>query len=75
MYGVMTITNCSVVLSHSDAAKRHRARAAMSYYVAAGGGFCHAQEMGERVFLVAAIAIGIIVPVVGALYAAWMLMH
>ena len=47
----------------------------MSYYVAAGGGFCHAQEMGERVFLVAAIAIGIIVPVVGALYAAWMLMH
>ena len=34
-----------------------------------------ARETGERVFLVAAIAIGIIVPVVGALYAGWMLMH
>jgi hypothetical protein len=47
----------------------------MSYYVADGRRFHHAQEMGERVFLVAAIAIGIIVPVVGALYAGWMLMH
>jgi len=47
----------------------------MSYYVAVGRRFRHAHEMGERVFLVAAIAIGIIVPMVGALYAAWMLMH
>ena len=49
--------------------------ASMSYYVAVGRRFRHAHEMGERVFLVAAIAIGIIVPMVGALYAAWMLMH
>ena len=47
----------------------------MSYYVAAGCGFRHAQEMGERVFLVAAIAIGVIVPMVGVLYAVWMLMR
>ena len=47
----------------------------MSYHVAAGRGFRHAQEMGERVFLVAAIAIGIILPVVGVLYAIWVFMH
>ena len=51
------------------------ARAAMSFYVPAGRGFRHAQEMGERVFLVAAIAIGVIVPMVGVLYAVWMLMR
>ena len=37
--------------------------------------FCNAPEMGERVFLVAAIAIGIILPVAGVLYAIWMLMR
>ncbi len=47
----------------------------MSFYVPAGRGFRHAQEMGERVFLVAAIAIGIIVPVASVLYAIWMLMR
>ena len=49
--------------------------ASMSYCVGGGRGFRHAQEMGERVFLVAAIAIGIIVPMVGVLYATWVLMH